>query len=189
MYGLRQNKRKTLSNLSNPKRKGGAYECLMLASGQDSKRGLKNPRNSEGTRVAKSRKARLVAVLAMAATSLSVLALPASASGLASQSPLVIVTSPGIGRSYVLNTTGGSGNGAVTFSYVQNSPNCVLQGNIIFLHSVGSCDIVATKAGDTNYQPVTSAPLDFAFIYISGPSRLPRHTTTRHPHKLSHRKR
>ena len=50
-----------------------------------------------------------------------------------------------------LDTTGGTGTGAVTYSKLLGS-SCSLSGNVVTLSTVGStCSIAATKAADTNY--------------------------------------
>jgi hypothetical protein len=50
-----------------------------------------------------------------------------------------------------LDTTGGTGTGAVTYSKLLGSA-CSLSGNVVTLSTVGStCAIAATKAADTNY--------------------------------------
>ncbi|MBA4697091.1 MAG: fibronectin type III domain-containing protein [Legionella sp.] len=56
-----------------------------------------------------------------------------------------------------LSTSGGSGTGAVTYSVVSGS--CSITGATLTGNGVGSCSVTATKAGDTNYQPITSSPI------------------------------
>lgn len=57
-----------------------------------------------------------------------------------------------------LGTSGGSGTGAVTFSATSSSACTVYpsSGVVTITSGTGTCDIRATKAGDSNYNPVTS---------------------------------
>jgi hypothetical protein len=72
------------------------------------------------------------------------------------------VNDPGtvvFGSTPQLTTSGGSGTGALTFSHGGSTGCTVTSGGILTVISVGgSCDITASKAADTNYNPTTSAP-------------------------------
>jgi|GEM_PF-3122320 len=59
-----------------------------------------------------------------------------------------------IGQTSVLNTTNGSGTGAVTYEVL--SGPCTLNGNILMGKGQGSCLVQATKAADATYASVTS---------------------------------
>jgi hypothetical protein len=57
----------------------------------------------------------------------------------------------------VLNTTGGSGSGSVTWSVTAgSSAYCSVAGEIVSGLASGYCDLVATKAGDDNYLESTA---------------------------------
>jgi hypothetical protein len=64
-----------------------------------------------------------------------------------------------------LETSGGSGEGAVTFSKI--SGNCTLEGNVLTPTSAGDCVVTATKAGDDTYAPITSAQQAISFAKAS----------------------
>jgi len=73
------------------------------------------------------------------------------------QSALTLSASPtiiDIGQTSVLNTTNGSGTGAVTYGVL--SGPCTLNGNILMGKGQGSCLVQATKAADATYASVTS---------------------------------
>jgi hypothetical protein len=57
----------------------------------------------------------------------------------------------------VLNTSGGSGNGSVTWSVTSGSAGyCSVSGEIVSGLASGYCDLVATKASDDNYLEATA---------------------------------
>jgi len=62
---------------------------------------------------------------------------------------------------FQLETTGGSGTGSVTYSYV-SGPGTVTSGGIVTITGAGSIVTRATKAGDANYNAATSA--DFTIV-------------------------
>lgn len=73
-----------------------------------------------------------------------------------SQSALVITTtSVTFPSTLSLSTSGGSGTGSVTYSFV--SGNCSVSGSTLTPTASGSCVIQATKAADTNYLVVNSS--------------------------------
>lgn len=77
-----------------------------------------------------------------------------------SQAALTVnVTSPAtIGTTQTLTTTGGSGEGAVSYS-VGSSTACTVVGDqLTFTSGTGTCDVTATKAADDIYDPTTSSP-------------------------------
>lgn len=78
--------------------------------------------------------------------------------GLAPQTTALILSATRLalvpGGTSSLSTTGGSGNGAVTYSVI--SGPCSVAGNIVTATGVGSCVVRATKAADTTYASATS---------------------------------
>lgn len=82
-----------------------------------------------------------------------------------SQAPLVLQATPTsivVGGSSRLSTTGGSGDGAVSYAATATGDKlkCSLNGNVLTATGgVGRCSVTATKAGDAAYAAVTSAPV------------------------------
>lgn len=79
----------------------------------------------------------------------------------ANQTALSITsTGPAIyGVDYTLTTSGGSGTGAVTFEATGISGDAgraTVTGNTLHPNRAGVVEVIATKAGDNNYNPVTS---------------------------------
>ena len=73
--------------------------------------------------------------------------------------------------SYNLSTGGGSGTGLVSYTIDPSSANtCSLNGTSITAKSAGICLITATKAGDLNYNSVTSPTLTWQIISINQPA-------------------
>lgn len=60
---------------------------------------------------------------------------------------------------FTLSTTGGSGSGAVTYTVTNGSDVISISGNTVSILKAGTATIVATKAGDDDYNPVTSEPI------------------------------
>lgn len=77
--------------------------------------------------------------------------------GKANQATLTVVsTSATFGQNLALTTTGGSGNGAVSWSVVLGT--CTVSGSVLTPGAVGStCVVRASKATDTNYNQTVSA--------------------------------
>jgi hypothetical protein len=73
--------------------------------------------------------------------------------GIAPQISLAVVTASGtVGESLQLSFTGGSGNGAVSWSVtVVGSARCGLIGSTLLATSAGSCTVRVSKATDDNY--------------------------------------
>lgn len=72
----------------------------------------------------------------------------------ASASPSTILASTGTST---LSTTGGSGNGVVTYAVTTGVSSCTLSGSTITATStVGTCVITATKAAQGNYDAATA---------------------------------
>jgi len=79
------------------------------------------------------------------------------------------------GQTTNLTTNGGSGSGSVTYQLL--SGPCTLSGSVLTASAVGSCVAKATKAGDSDYLPITSDPLTVAVsltpqLWSSPPSNL-----------------
>ncbi|MGB9205395.1 MAG: Ig-like domain-containing protein [Terriglobales bacterium] len=71
---------------------------------------------------------------------------------------LSVTTPLTYGSSETLSASGGSTSGAVTF-YLLSGP-CIVSGTQLTANSgTGSCSVAATMAGDSTYNPVTSAVL------------------------------
>ncbi|NBU17080.1 MAG: hypothetical protein EBS48_08750, partial [Actinobacteria bacterium] len=61
-----------------------------------------------------------------------------------------------------LGTTGGSGDGAVSFAVVGGPGSaCSINGTTLTVESAGTCEVTATKAQGTNHLATTSAPIAF----------------------------
>ena len=83
----------------------------------------------------------------------------------AQQAPLVVNAAIGVtGTPLTLTTTGGSGNGAITFALSgPGNEGCSLSGEKLSRATNGVCTVTATKAGDPRFEPATSAPRDISF--------------------------
>ena len=98
------------------------------------------------------------------------------------QASLTLSANPssiGPGQTTNLTTNGGSGSGSV--SYQMLSGPCTLSGTVLTGSTVGSCLVTATKAGDSDYLPITSNSLTVAVsltpqIWSSPPSNLSQPT-------------
>lgn len=86
----------------------------------------------------------------------------------ANQSSLTITTISGsYGSPLTLATSGGSGSGAVSFSYSAGSTTCTLVSGVLTPAASGTCLITATKAGDTNYNAISSIQSAIVFSTTS----------------------
>lgn len=58
-----------------------------------------------------------------------------------------------------MSASGGSGTGSLTFAVVSGSTACVIDsaGKLEITSGTAPCSITATRAGDANYEPITSA--------------------------------
>lgn len=67
------------------------------------------------------------------------------------------------GVDYTLTTTGGTGTGEVTFEATgisgETGGKATVSGSTMHPNRAGIVEVIATKAGDNNYNPVTSAPV------------------------------
>ena len=60
--------------------------------------------------------------------------------------------------STTLSTTGGSGAGVVTYALAEQSVGvCALAGNVVTVITGGDCVVIATKAGDSKFEPTTGS--------------------------------
>ena len=69
------------------------------------------------------------------------------------------ITSSGpatFGQNYTLTTSGGSGSGTVTFTVTDETGAATVSGNILTPTKAGTVTVTAVKAGDNNYNDVTS---------------------------------
>jgi hypothetical protein len=77
----------------------------------------------------------------------------------ANQAALILTTTSPLtyGQSETLSVTGGSTNGTLTYSVVGGA--CSVSGARLTANSgTGTCQVTATMAGNSNYNPVTSTP-------------------------------
>ncbi|WP_295440560.1 Ig-like domain repeat protein [uncultured Thiodictyon sp.] len=86
----------------------------------------------------------------------------------ANQSALLLLATPAIitsGGSSTLDTTGGNGDGEVSYTIVgATGANCSISGAILTATGIGSCMMTATKAGDANYNASTSAAVTVTVV-------------------------
>ena len=82
--------------------------------------------------------------------------------GLSGQSPLLI-TDPGEkiygDTAFNLNTTGGSGEGIISYVLLDGADIINLSENTITIKRAGVANVKAVKAGDSNYQSIESDPI------------------------------
>ena len=90
---------------------------------------------------------------------------------LATQSALVVTTTSGTaGTPLTLATSGGNGTGAVSFSLAgAGSAGCSLSGAVLSASAAGTCSVTASKAGDSSYQPTSSAATTITFAAAPTP--------------------
>ena len=81
------------------------------------------------------------------------------------------------GQTLALNTSGGSGSGAVTYTVVNGTGEATIDPNtgVLTPVKVGSVSVIATKAGDNDYNAVTSAPVEIT-ITKATPTGEPKYT-------------
>ena len=95
------------------------------------------------------------------------------------QKPLTITgdTSVIYGEKLTLTTIGGSGTGAVTYTVTNGTGEATIDPNtgVLTPAKVGSVSVVATKAGDNDYNAVTSAPVAIT-ITRATPTGEPKYT-------------
>ena len=99
----------------------------------------------------------------------------------ANQAPLTIQGADGVvyGQTLTLTTTGGSGMGAVTYridtAYSTGGAAIDPNTGVLTPAKVGSVSVVATKAGDNDYNDITSAPF-VLMIKPATPTGEPKYT-------------
>ena len=99
----------------------------------------------------------------------------------ANQAPLTIQGADGVvyGQTLTLTTTGGSGSGAVTYridtAYSTGEATIDPNTGVLTPVEVGSVSVVATKAGDNDYNDITSA-LFVLMIKPATPTGKPKYT-------------
>lgn len=76
----------------------------------------------------------------------------------AAQDPLNITSAGPVtyGDTLNLTTTGGSGTGEVTYTVTNGDGSATINGNVLTPTKTGTVTVTATKAGDDNYEAVTS---------------------------------
>ena len=67
------------------------------------------------------------------------------------------------GSPLTLATSGGSGGGAVSFSYTEGTTTCTLDSGVLTPVASGTCLLTATKASDTNYNAISSSQTTITF--------------------------
>ena len=99
----------------------------------------------------------------------------------ANQAPLTIQGADGVvyGQTLTLTTTGGSGSGAVTYridtAYSTGEATIDPHTGVLTPVKVGSVSVIATKAGDNDYNDITSAPF-VLMIKPATPTGKPNYT-------------
>jgi len=87
------------------------------------------------------------------------------------QATLVVTADPAsidVGETSKLSTSGGSGNGDVTYAVAAEDP-CSVSGSTLTGTGAGTCSVTATKAGDSTYAAATSAVLEVTVNPLTGP--------------------
>ena len=73
-----------------------------------------------------------------------------------------------VGSSVVVQTTGGSGSGALSLRLVGGTAKgCALNGTSVRATSAGTCVVVATKAGDAHHRSTSSPAATLTFVATS----------------------
>jgi hypothetical protein len=70
--------------------------------------------------------------------------------------PMAITAEPQemeIGSESILTTSGGAGTGEITLAVTAGTENCSIDGNIVRGIAVGSCNVTATRDGDSDFRP------------------------------------
>jgi hypothetical protein len=82
----------------------------------------------------------------------------------AAQSALSIttITAP-YGNPLTLATSGGSGDGLVTYVYAEGTTTCTLSSGVLTAAATGTCLVTATKATDENYTAISSSQTTITF--------------------------
>ncbi|HUA06517.1 MAG TPA: hypothetical protein VMB27_21610 [Solirubrobacteraceae bacterium] len=85
--------------------------------------------------------------------------------GQADQTPLILTSTSGtFGTGLTLTTTGGSGTGDVSYAAADGTASgCSVTAGVLSVSSAGSCLVTATKAGDANYNAVSSPQTTVTF--------------------------
>jgi hypothetical protein len=79
--------------------------------------------------------------------------------GLAQQATLTAIATPDaivFGGSSTLSTTGGSGDGAVSYAVTAGAGVCAITDSTLTATGVGNCTVTATKGADANYAAATA---------------------------------
>ena len=82
----------------------------------------------------------------------------------AAQSALSITSTDGsFGTPLTLTTSGGTGDGSVTYSYAAGTTTCTISGSTLTADASGTCLITATKAADSDYSAISSIQTTITF--------------------------
>jgi hypothetical protein len=82
----------------------------------------------------------------------------------AAQSALSISSTSGsFGTPLTLATSGGSGDGLVTYVYAAGTTTCTLSSGVLTAAATGTCLVTATKATDDNYSAISSSQTTITF--------------------------
>lgn len=84
----------------------------------------------------------------------------------AAQDPLVVTSTQGTyGAPLTLETSGGSGSGAVSYAVANGTASgCAVDGSSLKASTAGTCLVTATKAGSSVFEPVSSASTTVTFV-------------------------
>ena len=95
----------------------------------------------------------------------------------AAQAPLVLTggTTVVYGQTLTLSTTGGSGDGAVTYAVTEGTGKATISGNVLTATQAGTVTVKATKAATDEYSAVESAPVTIT-IAKAKPDGTPSYT-------------
>jgi len=88
----------------------------------------------------------------------------------ATQSPLAVTPLTGsYGTPLTLQSTGGTGTGALSYSLANGgtATNCLIIGTTLTASTAGTCLVSASQAGDTDYLAATAAAVAETFSEIA----------------------
>jgi LPXTG-motif cell wall-anchored protein len=72
--------------------------------------------------------------------------------------------SSAVGTPLTLTTSGGSGTGVVTYAVTNGTATgCAESGGVLTSTSIGTCNVTATKDGDSTYSPISSEAVVVSF--------------------------
>jgi|GEM_PF-1924866 len=85
------------------------------------------------------------------------------------QASLAVTSIVGVaGTPLSLTSSGGSGNGAVTYAVTNGTAtDCAESGGVLTATGFGTCNVTATKAGDSPYLPISSQTVEVSFYALT----------------------